>query len=103
MLFRTDDLGEYNDEEHDKETAQPNEQVDGELFSPCLSDIFPLHPPKPFDEDIGDVEGQKPDKEDPPFPAAADNHIIDLDHLFLIATFRHLLASFEIAEHVTRN
>src|SRR5271170_6749604 len=100
VLFGANQLREDDDEENDKGAAQPDEEVDGELLSPCKAHIFPFHAAHPFDCEIRQIESHKVNDGEPPFPPAGHWYFVNLHHLLPVALFGHFLTSIEVAKHV---
>ncbi|KAL0769411.1 hypothetical protein CaCOL14_008719 [Colletotrichum acutatum] len=101
VLGGADELGEYDNEEGGKETEEPDEHVDGELFSPCHANVLAGHAAHLADGNVRHEPGHEVDHKHPPLTAGAVLELFNLLEVLLVAALGHLLAGVEVLEHVT--
>lgn len=88
-------------DEDDKETTEPDQQIDGQLLSPRNPDVLSAHLPNGSDDKVRHHPRHTVNNGEPSLAATADWDFCDGSHLRLLALLGELLSSFEVLEHIT--
>lgn len=105
MLRGANDLAQEDDDENSARAEEPDDEINREFFSPCLSDIFTLHSTDPFEEEGGHPPRQSPAHPD---PATTRRRFLEYFRRLTVSDltrqrfFHHEALLVRVLEHVAR-
>jgi hypothetical protein len=91
MLFGANEHRKDNNEEGDKETADPNHDVNGKFLPPCHAYVLARHAANPANCEVRNQPSHQVRHENPSLAACTSLDLFDLDHGLLVALLCHLL------------